>query len=95
MGIGDRISGWVDDRAREWKDRLAGWILSWAIPGVGEAVKSLTIQSREATRATLTAARNDPTTPREIVELIDYYLKPGTPGGFLCDLVSIVVVFSK
>ncbi len=90
-GIGDRIGEWVDDRAQEWKGRLAGWVLSWAIPGVGEAVKSLTIQSREATRATLTAARDNAALPKELTELIDYYLQPGTPGGFLLDLVSTVV----
>ncbi len=90
-GIGDRIGEWVDDRAQEWKDTLGGWFAHWLGAGVQAGGQAISPPLPPRTVPTAAELKHSPNVPQEVLDLLTYYATPGTPGGLLVDLVSVIV----
>lgn len=70
-GIGDRISQWVEDRQAKWKDRLAGWMVSWASQSIISWIESEEPELVDEVKKALDKLEANPELPAELKPILD------------------------
>lgn len=96
MTPGERFKSWIDSLSASWKDRLRGWMVSWAAKGIVDALESMEPGAIEGYKASLTKLKDNPLIPPELREFYAKTLIPGNPisvvGGMLMMIVQSIGV---
>jgi len=80
MGVvGDFVRRAVEDMTSWWKDRLRGWMISWATGGIVDALEDMTPEQKAALETITNQLIADPDTPPEIKAYLEQSTKKGNP----------------
>ena len=86
----ERFKKWIEGLAESWKDRLRGWMASWAAKGAEELLDHFEPELVDQARAHITALRDNPATPAELKVLLDKALTPSS-FAIVPILVGIII----
>jgi len=82
---GDRFKSWIEGLSSAWKDRLSGWMISWAASGLTKALEDVEPGAIAGYKDGITKLRDNPLTPPELKA---FYNKALTPGNWLISLLA-------
>lgn len=85
MTAGDRFKSWIEGLSSAWKDRLSGWMISWAASGLTKALEDVEPGAIAGYKDGITKLRDNPLTPPELKA---FYNKALTPGNWLISLLA-------
>jgi len=85
MTAGDRFKSWIEGLSSSWKDRLSGWMISWAASGLTKALEDVEPGAIAGYKDGITKLRDNPLTPPELKA---FYNKALTPGNWLISLLA-------
>jgi len=63
MTPAERLKKWVEDLSESWKDKLKGWLVSFLVGGLTDALEDLNPDQRSALEANLQDVIDNPNTP--------------------------------
>lgn len=79
MSPADRFKGWIDSLSDAWKDRLRGWMVSWATHSIVDALEDMEPEQKAAVEDVAKQLIDDPTTPPYLKKLLEQSTKKGNP----------------
>jgi len=77
MAAGDRFKGWIEGLSVAWKDRMAGWMASWAAKGIGTFAEMLEPGVKAMGKPYIDRLRADPNVPQEIKDQLNHAMGAG------------------
>ncbi len=93
-GLGERFTAWIDERATEWKGRLAGWLIDSTVQGTEAIASTIEPQILELVQSQLDMVRNvkdlDPAV-KKFLDGISVPKNPAVAGGLIGFLLAYVL----
>ncbi len=81
MGIlGDTLGKWINERAAEWKGRLAGWLIDSTVKGAEAIAAQIEPQALELVKGQIDILRNMEGMPPEYKDILDSLTVPKNPA---------------
>jgi len=74
---GERFKNWVDGLAMDWKDRLGGWMGSWAAAGLTKSMEDLEPGVIDQVQETIRKIIDNPATPPETKRMLEMAVEEG------------------
>ena len=88
MALADRFRDWIDSLADAWKERLSGWMVSWATRSITDALEDMTPEQRASVDTIIDNVRDNPNTPDFLKPFLEQTRVKGSPA-----LIVVAVVF--
>lgn len=92
MSISSRIHDTIEGWQTEWKDRLRGWMVSWAVKGITDALEDMTPEQRATVDAITQKMIDNPLTPAELKALLEQTKVKGNPALIIVGIVMAVMM---
>jgi hypothetical protein len=93
MTLADRFHDWVEGRIVAWKDRLRGWMVSWAVKGITDALEDMTPEQKVSVNTIIDRLRDDPNTPAFLKPFLEGTKTKGNPALIVVGIVFAVIMF--
>jgi len=84
----ERFTEWIDNVSAQWKDRLRGWMVSWAVRSITDALEDMTPEQKTAVDAITDHIREDPHIPDYLKSFLEQSKKKGHPA-----LIIVAIIF--
>ena len=88
MALADRFRDWIDSLSLAWKDRLRGWMVSWATRSITDALEDMTPEQKASVDTIIDRLKADPNTPDFLKPFLEGTKTKGNPA-----LIVVAVVF--
>jgi len=87
MALADRFRDWIDSLSEHWKDRISGWMVSWATHSITNALEDMTPEQRASVDTIIDNVRDNPNTPDFLKPFLEQTRVKGNPA-----LIVVAVV---
>jgi hypothetical protein len=91
MGLGDRITEWIEERRKEWGDALGTWLLDRLAGGMTKSLEGLEPGAIEAYSAGLDKVIADPNIPEDIKVFLRKANTTGNPISAIGGMIFMVL----
>ncbi|GAH93258.1 unnamed protein product, partial [marine sediment metagenome] len=85
----ERFTEWIDGLSERWKDRLRGWMVSWAVRSITDALEDMTPEQKASVDSIVDRLRDDPNMPEYLKPFLEQSKKKGHPA-----LIVVGIVFA-
>uniref|UniRef100_A0A6H2A1H6 Uncharacterized protein n=1 Tax=viral metagenome TaxID=1070528 RepID=A0A6H2A1H6_9ZZZZ len=99
MSISSRIHDTIEDWVVEWRDRLRGWMISWTVGGILDALEDMLPEQKGAVDSILKRLIDEPLVPDDIKGFLRMATERGNPliiaaAVIMIPLMVIPMVFA-
>ena len=88
---GERFKKWIDDFAMSIKDRLRGWMASWAMKGIKDFLEDSEPSAKDLMRDTLTKMIEDPNISPELKKALEDSIAKGDWAATAFGYIGMVI----
>jgi len=92
MNPADRFSGWIEGLSNAWKDRISGWMVSWATRSITDALEDMTPEQRASVDAIIDNLKDDPNVPAFLKPFLEQSKVRGNPALLVVGIVFGVIM---
>jgi len=87
----ERLTEWIDGLSERWKDRLRGWMVSWAVRSITDALEDMTPEQKSSVDAIVDHLRDDPNMPDFLKPFLEQSKKKGHPALIIIGIIFGVI----
>ncbi|MBA7706570.1 hypothetical protein ES703_115424 [subsurface metagenome] len=101
MNPADRFKSWIESLSDAWKERLSGWMVSWAVKGITDALEDMTPEQKASLDTVSKRIIDRPDISTDLKDMLVQMGMKGNPlatfvkmwilGGWLTDLIRSMV----
>jgi len=79
MSPADRFRDWIDGLSAAWKDRLSGWMVSWATRSITDSLEDMSPEQQAALDTVSKRIMDNPDIPTDLKDMLEAAGKRGNP----------------